>query len=279
MNITEIIKDAFLFPSKNTGRFAIYLLLSVFIVLFASGGILTYAFGFINSDNYLIGGVYLIISMIIGFLIAGYHIKIIKSGIELNEDVPVFEMFKDFMTGFDNFIVLIFYFLIPTLIVALVGLDTDIFGKAITVLQEFVLQTYNVYILGDSVNIAANVISHALGDLIKSLTITIAVALVLFVIFSILHGMAEARLANTGSLKKALNLFESLKDMKKIGVVKVIIVILAFLIIVAIIETSLLVILNYSPTVFLLTTFQIIIAPYLVLVFRRALGLLYSDIA
>ena len=65
MNIKEIIKDAFLFPSKNTGRFAIYLLLSVLMVGFALGGVFTYSFGFINADNYLAGGVYLIIAMLI----------------------------------------------------------------------------------------------------------------------------------------------------------------------------------------------------------------------
>ena len=51
MKITEIIKDAFLFPSKNTGRYAIYLLLSVLIVLFALGGVLTNALGIIDGEK------------------------------------------------------------------------------------------------------------------------------------------------------------------------------------------------------------------------------------
>ena len=59
MKITEIIKDAFLFPSKNSGRYSIYLLLSVLISLFAFGGVLTYALGIIDAQNYLIGGLYL----------------------------------------------------------------------------------------------------------------------------------------------------------------------------------------------------------------------------
>ena len=78
MKMTGIIKDALLFPSKNTGRFGIYLLLSVLMVGFAIGGFFTNALGVIDGENYLLGGMYLIISLMIGFLIAGYHIKVIK---------------------------------------------------------------------------------------------------------------------------------------------------------------------------------------------------------
>lgn len=276
MNMTEIIKDAFQFPSKNTGRYAIYLLLAVLISLFALGGVFTYAFGIIDAENYLMGGIYLIISGLIGIVVLGYHIKVIKSGIEHDEDVPVFNLFEDFMTGFDNFVLLIVYFLIPALIVVLVGLDTDIFGKAIGVVREFVVQAFNVYIMGSSADIAVKAISNALTNFVGSLAVTIAVALVLFVIFSFLLGMAEARLANTGSLKEALNIFESAKDFKRLGVGRAILVMLLVIALITAIEVILLIIFNNYP--FLLSTFSIIITPYFVLVTQRALGLLYSDI-
>ena len=277
MNITGIIKDAFLFPSKNTGRFAIYLLLSVLMVGFIIGGDLTYAFGLFNSENYLLGGIYLIIAMLIGFIITGYHIKIIKSGIELDEEVPVFELYKDFMTGFDNIVVSIFYFIIPALIVVLVGYDTNIFGNAIAIFEEFLLQIFNVFIMGNSVDIAVNAISNAVTNFVTSLAITIAVALILFVIFSFIQAMAEARLANTGSLREALNILESVKDIKRIGVGRVILVTLLVVLIIAIIDIILLIAFNYYP--FLIIIVYIIITPYLALFAQRALGLLYSDIA
>lgn len=276
MKITEIIKDAFLFPSKNSGRYSIYLLLSVLIALFALGGILTYVLGIIDAQNYLLGGIYLIISMLIAIIIFGYHIKIIKSGIDYDDNVPVFELFEDFMTGFDNFIVLIFYILIPTLIVGLVGLDTNIYGKTIALGKEVVLQAFNVYILGNSASIAVNAISNALNNLMGSLAVTIIAALVLFVIFGFLLCMAEGRLAKTGSLKEALNIFESIKDMTRIGLGKVIIVILLVIVLIVIIEIILTLILNKYP--FLLSTLEIIITPYFILVTQRAIGLLYSDI-
>ena len=277
MKTTEIIKDAFLFPSKNTGRFAIYLLLSVLMVGFALGGVFTYAFGFIDAENYLAGGIYLIIAMLIGLIITGYHIQVIKSGIEHDDNVPVFELYENFMTGFDNFIVSIIYFIIPTLIVMLVGLDTNLFGNAIAVVKEFVLQIFNVYIMGNPIDTAINAISLALINLLNSLAITITVALILFVIFSILQLMAEARLANTGSIREALNIFEAAKDITRIGLGKAILLLLAVVLIIAVIEIILLMALSYFP--FLLSIIYIIMTPYLVLITQRALGLLYSDIA
>ena len=277
MKITGIIKDAFLFPSKNTGRFAIYLLLSVLATGFAIGGILTYSLGLFNAENYLTGGVYLIISLLIGFIIGGYHIKIIKSGIELDDEIPVFELFEDFMTGFENFLVSAVYFIIPALIVILVAFDTNLFGNALAIIQEFLLQLFNVFIMGDSMNLAINALSNTILDFAGSLVITIAAALIVFAIFSILQTMAEARLANTGSLREALNIFEAAKDIIKIGLGKTILLIILFFVVIAIIEIILVVVLSYY--VFLLSIIYIVITPYLLLVTQRAIGLLYSDIA
>lgn len=276
MKMTEIIKDAFLFPSKNSGRYSIYLLLSVLISLFAFGGVLTYALGIIDAQNYLIGGLYLIIAMLIAIILSGYHIKVIKSGIDNDDTVPPFELYEDFMTGFDSVVVMIAYLLIPTLIVALVGLDTNIFGKAIAFVQEVVLQAFNVYIMGNSVNIAVNAISNALNTFVGSLVVTIAVGVVLFVIFLFILGMGEARLANTGSLKEALNIFEAAKDMKRIGVGKAVLLMVLVIALIVIIEIILTIFLNNYP--FLLSTIGIIITPYFILVTQRAFGLLYSDI-
>jgi hypothetical protein len=245
MKITEIIKDAFLFPSRNTGGYAIYLLLSVLIVLFALGGILTNALGIIDSENYLTGGMYLLISMLIGILIGGYHIKVIKSGINHEDRVPVFKLYDDFMIGFDNVVVLIAYSLIPAMVVAVVAYGTNLFGYATDVGREFILQIYNVYIMGNSADIT--VISNILNNLAGSLGTTMTVALVLFIVFSFLQGIAEARLANTGSLKEALNIFETLKDIKRIGIGRMIILALLVVVLFTVIELILAIILSNFP--------------------------------
>ena len=277
MNITEIIKDAFIFPSKNAERFAIYLVLSVLMTVFILGGSIKYQLGFINVDNYAIGGIYLVIALVIGFFISGYHLKVIKSGIELDDEVPVFELGENFLGGFEITIISVFYFIIQAFIIAVAVLATNVFGNAIATVQEIRLQIFNVFFMVNSADIAVDAISNAVFNFIISLAITIAVALIVFLIFSILQSASQARLANTDSLKDALNIFETLKDIKRIGIVKVLLLVLLVLVIIAVMGIIFISLFSYFPL--LLSVIYIILVPYIALAIQRLIGLAYSDIA
>lgn len=277
MNITEIIKDAFIFPSKNAERFAIYLVLSVLMTVFILGGSIKYQLGFINVDNYATGGIYLVIAMLIGFFISGYHIKVIKSGIELDDEVPVFELGENFLGGFEIAIISVFYFIIQAFIVAVAALATNVFGNAIATVQEIRLQIFNVFFMVNSADIAVDAISNAVFNFIISLAITIAVALIVFLIFSILQSASQARLANTDSLKDALDIFEALKDIKRIGIVKVLLLVLLVLVIIAVMGIIFIILFNYLPLV--VSVIYILLVPYIALAIQRLIGLAYSDIA
>ena len=275
MEVIEIIKEAFLFPSKDYRTLLIYVLLSVLACGFSFIGILVYVLGFIIPECFLWGGMAVIISMLIGWVMYGYLISVTKSGIDLDDEVPEFEWWDNFITGFNNFIVAIVYFIIPALIVVFVGFLTNIPGNIMLVATEIVSQTQNVY-MGASPLIAYDAIAYAIVNLAVSLAITLTIALVLFVIFSFLQTMAEARLANTGSLSEALNVFEAAKDIARIGVAKVIVLILLVCVVIGVIQMVLSVIFNVLP---ILSILSIIITPYLVFFAHRAIGLLYSDIA
>ena len=277
MNITEIIKDAFLFPSKNMKRFAVYLVLSVLMTVFILGGTLVYPWGFFNVDNYAIGGIYLVIALVIGFFISGYHLKVIKSGIELDDEVPVFELGENFLGGFEITIISVFYFIIQAFIIAVAVLATNVFGNAIATVQEIRLQIFNVFFMVNSADIAVDAISNAVFNFIISLAITIAVALIVFLIFSILQSASQARLANTDSLKDALDIFEALKDIKRIGIVKVLLLALLVLVIIAVMGVIFIILFNYLPLV--VSVIYIILVPYIALAIQRLIGLAYSDIA
>ena len=277
MNITEIIKDAFLFPSKNMKRFAVYLVLSVLMTVFILGGTLVYPWGFFNVDNYAIGGIYLVIALVIGFFISGYHLKVIKSGIEFDDEVPVFELGENFLGGFEITIISVFYFIIQAFIIAVAVLATNVFGNAIATVQEIRLQIFNVFFMVNSADIAVDAISNAVFNFIISLAITIAVALIVFLIFSILQSASQARLANTDSLKDALDIFEALKDIKRIGIVKVLLLVLLVLVIIAVMATIFIILFNYLPLV--VSVIYILLVPYIALAIQRLIGLAYSDIA
>ena len=277
MSITEIIKDAFLFPSKNMERFAVYLVLSVLMTVFILGGTLVYPWGFFNVDNYAIGGIYLVIALVIGFFISGYHLKVIKSGIELDDEVPVFELGENFLGGFEITIISVFYFIIQAFIIAVAVLATNVFGNAIATVQEIRLQIFNVFFMVNSADIAVDAISNAVFNFIISLAITIAVALIVFLIFSILQSASQARLANTDSLKYALDIFEALKDIKRIGIVKVLLLVLLVLVIIAVMATIFIILFNYLPLA--VSVIYILLVPYIALAIQRLIGLAYSDIA
>lgn len=275
MEIIEIIKDALVFPSENVGTLLIFVVLSILATAFSTIGVLVYALGVVNAEFFLWGGLAAVIAMVIGWVMSGYLISVIKSGIELDDEVPEFEWWENFTTGFNNFIVSIVYFVIPAFIVVVVGYLTNVFGNVMLVATEIASQTQNVY-LGASTSIAADAIAQAFVNLAVSLAVTLTVAFILFVIFSFLQTMAEARLANTGSLGEALNVFEAAKDIKRIGVGKVISVILLIIIVAGVIHVILSAIFSILP---ILSILSIVVTPYLLLFTQRAVGLLYSDIA
>ena len=277
MNIIGIIKNAFVFPSKNMKSLGIFIILSLVTGILTLVGVATSILGHLGSgDLIVLGGICLIVSGLVELVKSGYQISIIKSGINFDNSAPNFVWWDNFNTGFDNLIVSIVYFVIPAFIVLIVGYITNIYGKILMVAQECFVQLFNVLIMGASTDLAINSISGSLLSLVISLSITITVALILFVIFSFFQIMAEARLANTGDLKEALNIFEAAKDISRIGVKKVIAVIILVILITAIINSILTVIFSYVP---ILAILSIIVTPYLLFFTKRAVGLLYSDIA
>ncbi len=275
MDVIEIIKDSFVFPSKDMKTLLIYVLLSLVAAAFSFFGTIVYVLGFLNPECFMWGGMAVVISLLIGWVMYGYLISVIKSGIERSDEVPGFEWWDNFITGFDNFIVTIVYFIIPAFITLIVGYATDIFGNFMILCQEIYLQSQHIY-TGASSTILVDAISQAFVNLLFSITITITVAIIVFIIFSFLQTMAEARLANTGSLSEALNVLEAAKDIKRIGIGKVIILVLLVIIIVAVIEMIFSALFSIVP---ILSILSIIITPYLAFFAQRAVGLLYSDIA
>ncbi|MBQ9160976.1 MAG: DUF4013 domain-containing protein [Methanobrevibacter sp.] len=275
MDVMNIIKDSFVFPSKNIKLLLIFELLSIIAGAFSVIGTIVYVLGFITPECFMWGGIAVIVSMVIGWILSGYLISVIKSGIELDDDVPEFEWWDNFNNGFNYFIVSIVYYIIPAVIVVVVGYLTNIFGNVLAVAQEVIAQGMNIF-MGTTTVFVSEAMAQAMVNLAVSLAITATIAVILFVIFSFLQTIAGARLANTGSLTEALNIFESAKDIKRIGVGKVIILILLVIIIIAVIEAILSAIYSYVP---ILSILSIIITPYLIFFAQRAVGLLYSDIA
>lgn len=272
MDITEIIKRAFIFPSKNLEILSIYAILSILAGAFAFQGVVTFIFGIIDVWNFLIGGVYIVISIIIGIITRRISVQCVKSGIELQEKIPDFKWWGNWGTGIKKIVITIFYFIVPALIVVFIALITNVFGNIIYVGHALVSQA-SPTIMGNAT--VADTITQASFPLFLSLAFTLATGLIIFLVFTFFQVIAEARLAHTGSLKKALNIFSAAKDLKMIGVGKVILLSVLILVIVSFIEMILTFIFDHLVVLSLL---NIVITPYIALFGQSAIGFLYSDI-
>lgn len=277
MEIMDIIKESFLFPSNNLEKLAIYIVLTFVMGLIAAGGIISLYLASESSSIYLIlTAILIIVSLIIGLIITGYQVFIAKSGIEMDDAAPEFDWKNDLVTGLKMLIVNIVYMIIPTIIVAIVALIVNVPGNVLKMSQEMAANSANVTAVANSTSAVASVSDATMAAFGTSIAITGLVAVVLFIIFAFFLTIAEARLANTGSLVDALNIPETIRDIPRIGVGKVIAVFLLVFVIIAVIQAIISTLSGIIPP---LAIISIITTPYLAFFSHRATGLLYSDIA
>jgi len=278
MEIMDIIKEAFIFPSNNLEKLAIYIVLTFVLGLIVAGGVITTVAGVNNSSVYLIlAAILFIISIIVALIISGYQLAILKSGIDLDDEAPSFDWKNDLITGIKLIIVNIVYMIIPAIIVGIVALITNVPGNMVKVSQEVAANSANVTAIANSTApVVANISDATAAAFASSFAITAIVGLILVIIFAFFLTMGQSRLANTGSLGEALNIPEAARDISRIGVGKVIAVVLLIIVVIGVIQAVLGYVYGQVPQLSLLS---IIVTPYLAFFSQRAYGLLYSDIA
>lgn len=275
MEIMEIIKEAIVFPSNDLAKLAIYIVLSVIIAFLTTIGVVLLGVGMASNAAWtVVGIILLILGLIVGFIIMGYQISIIKTGIDHAEAAPEFVWKANLITGIKYFVVNIVYFIIPAIIVLIVAWATNLFGTAYEVLSKMAMASASPT---NATVVASNVVPQSVAmSFFTSLMITGAIAFVLFVIFEIIQTMAESRLANTDDLKEALNIPEAFRDIGRIGFGKVIAVIILIVVVIAVINAVLNGLNDFINGISILS---IVVTPYLTFFAARATGLLYSDIA
>ena len=276
MEITDIIKEAFIFPSTDLAKLAIYIALSFVSVLLSVLGLALFVLGLLDNGAYAVIGVVLFIAgLVLGFILSGYLMSILKSGIDGDENVPEFKWKENLITGIKYLIVNIVYFIIPAIIVLIVGWITNVYGLSAEIFTKMMTASMNAP-ANATVDIANVVPQSTFVSLGNAMLITGIVAFILFLIFLFIETMGESRLANTDSLGDALNVVEAFKDIGRIGWGKVIAVVVLIFLIVAVINA---VISGINSYINGFSIISIIVTPYLIFFSSRATGLLYADIA
>lgn len=276
MEIMEIIKDSFTYPVNNFKALAIYIVITFVIGLFIAGGAIVSIFS-VNSATYLIvSAILFIIAILIGFVLVGYEIDIIKTGVNLEDMAPSIDFKNDLIRGIKAIIVAIVYFIIPAIITIIVAFLTNVPGNIVNLtgyFNETVANTNGTVVASSA---AEMIPQDVMANLVGSISITILISVILFILFSFIQYMANARLANTDSLAEALNIPEAFKDISRIGYGKVIATIILVIIITVLITGILSYVYQQVPA---LSIINIVVTPFLMFAMNRANGLLYSDIA
>ena len=276
MEIMEIIKEAMVFPSKDIVKLAVYIALSVVSLLLGAFGIIYLAIGVASQSFWIIIGVIAFIAaLILGFITTGYIVSIIRSGIEHEESAPQFMWKENLVTGIKFVVLNIVYFIIPAIVVLILGWVTNLFGMA-SIMFTRMMYASMAAPANATVTIADVVPQSMIISFGNSLIIVGIVAFILFVIFGFLETMGQCRLAKTDSLGYAVNIPEAFKDIGRIGFGKVIGLTVLIFVIILVINC---IISGLNAYIAGFSILSIIVTPYLSFFAARASGLLYSDIA
>ena len=266
MNLREIIMDAIKFPISDTRKFLIFCAL---IIIMSLSTVLP-SYGVKDSTLSLI---LTLVTLIVAIIVLGYCVEVIKSGTDGDDTLPDFDYVKQFVNGIKALILDIIYFIIPAIITIIVASATGLFTSF----------TKIVYISIDAMSKNANNLTTIMAAVPKTtmntftnaLTITLIVAIILFIIFSLMSFTGLVRFAKTGSGTEGLRFRQILRDMSKVGLIKIIVTLIVIYII-AFVLSLIIGLIGLIPYIGVFIGIFVGV-PFMLLFLYRAIGLLYAD--
>ena len=276
MEFGEIFSNALKYPISD------YQKLLILGVLFVVINLPNVLLGF-NIHSRELSLVWIVVSLVLNLIVLGYGLSVIKGAIELNDEIPDFDWVKNLVDGVKSFLVMFIYYLIPSIIVLIIGFSS--FGSFFSAIPSTVFAPIqNITTPQAAANVPAatwqqmfsSIPAEAWSTLATGLAITAVIGFILFLIFGIFEIIAVCRLAKYDSLGEAFSFGEIFENVKEIGFLKLI----GFFIVLLIISS----IIGIVTALISGIPFVGMIIGYLVgksfnLLFRcRAMGLLYSDV-
>jgi len=266
MNLREIIIDAIKYPISDTRKFLIFCAL---IILMSLSTILP-SYGLKNGTLTLILS---LVTLIVLFMVLGYSVEVIKGGTEGVDTLPDFDFVKQFVMGIKAFVLELIYFIIPVVLAIIVASASGLFSS----FTKIVYASTDAITNGASnlTMIMAAIPQSTMNTFTNALTVTLIVAIILFIIFSLMSFTGMVRFAKYGSGTEGLRFREILKDMSKVGFVKIIVTLIVIYII-AVALALVVVLIGLIPFIGVFIG-MFVGVPFILLFLYRAIGLLYVD--
>ena len=237
MGLGDILSRSISYPFSDLKAF---LIVGIIVLISDMDGIFSGLFG---KDSFMtIIGV--LIAIVFSIIVTGYAIDVLKKGIDHSNEIPDFDFSNNFIDGIKLLIVEFVYFLIPLIVTLILLLPFGVIGAG-------------------------------LDKMAGALGIWAVLVFILFIIFGIFGMIAQARFAVSRSMGDALSIGEVIADIKRIGVLNI----LLFIIVVAILLVVITLILGFVALIPVIGVIivDVILGAFIVLFVNYGIGLLYSE--
>lgn len=256
MSLTEIFSDSLKYPFSDLAKFCI---IGVLVLLSSLGSI--------SVDNTVLAAILAIIGFIASIITFGYGVSITKYAIANSDEIPMLDLKTNLIDGIKMIVIGIVYYIIPVIVVAIVAFASGLMSQVTDILAN---ATQN------GANIAVSISDEAAVSLVTSASITVLIAVILFIIFALLYYIAVCRFAKSDDLVGSLNILESARDLKRVGIIKVIgwgilLVIIVFIL------SFVGALIAWIPYIGVFIS-AFLIGTCITFVTYRSIGLIYSDI-
>ena len=137
MEIGEIISDAIRYPLNNMKSLLIYIVIMfvmALIIIFTGIGLVAGQETNQVFASGIIGIIGLILIIIIGLLVDGYGLDIIKLGIDKSDAAPEIDIARQVIAGLKYLIVCIVYFIIPFIVMGLLSAVNETLGLIVGII-------------------------------------------------------------------------------------------------------------------------------------------------
>ena len=127
MSVGDIISDALGYPFRNVKALVIYMILGIIAAIIGGTTIITFSTSVATKgfSSFALGGMGvlgIIVFILLLFLIEGYGLDIVKFGIERRADSPGIDFGRQVSNAVKLLIVSIVYYVVPAVIIFILGL-------------------------------------------------------------------------------------------------------------------------------------------------------------
>ena len=265
--LIDNFKEALVYPTKD------YKALLILGVIFIFTGLSSIAAAWQIELNATTLSIFGLISFIVSFIIQGYIISVMRESINLNDEIPALDIANNFVDGIKYLVVEIVYYIIPAILVLIVGWLSGTFSAVLNIVEYVGEDVANTTV--NATALVNSIPEDYWAALFSGLVITAIFAMILFIIFGLLLQIAMCRLAKYDSIGEALNIKEVIGDIKEIGIGKYIawyILILIIIMVLAIIMG----IISAIPYIGVILGL-LVFAPFIALFVSRSIATLYSE--